>query len=157
MFQGDDKKGSRSPATVRFMVAIFFFVSGFGFSSWASRIPTIQQQLHLNEAQLGAVLFAVIGWSDYLDGIAARVTGQYSRMGALLDPLVDRMLVISGVVVCWHFELLPRWALALLAARELFMIALARFALSRGAEIKINWLGRWGVWPVFGSLFFALI
>lgn len=41
------------------MVAIFFFVSGFGFSTWASRIPTIQQQLHLNEAQLGAVLFAM--------------------------------------------------------------------------------------------------
>ena len=37
------------------MVAIFFFVSGFGFYTWASRIPTIQQELHLNEAQLGAV------------------------------------------------------------------------------------------------------
>jgi MFS family permease len=41
------------------MVTIFFFVSGFGFSTWASRIPTIQQQLHLNEAQLGGVLFAL--------------------------------------------------------------------------------------------------
>ena len=57
------------------------------------------------------VIFAVIGWSDYLDGIAARVTGQYSRLGALLDPLVDRLLVISGVIVCWKFDLLPRWAL----------------------------------------------
>jgi cardiolipin synthase len=105
---------------------------------------------------LGAVLFAVIGWSDYLDGIAARVTGQYSRMGALLDPVVDRLLVISGVIVCWKFELLPRWALAVLAARELLMLVLARIALSRGIELKINWLGRWGVWPVFGALFFAL-
>jgi MFS family permease len=41
------------------MVAVFFFISGFGFSTWASRIPVIQQQLHLNEAQLGAVLFAL--------------------------------------------------------------------------------------------------
>ena len=63
-------------------------------------------------------LFAVIAWGDYADGIAARVTGQYSRFGALLDPVVDRLLVISGVVVCWHFELLPRWALAVLVARE---------------------------------------
>jgi len=47
------------PSRIRIMVTIFFFVSGFGFSSWASRIPTIQQQLHLNEAQLGAVLFAL--------------------------------------------------------------------------------------------------
>ena len=43
----------------RVMVAIFFFVSGFGYYTWASRIPTIQQELHLNEAQLGAVLFAL--------------------------------------------------------------------------------------------------
>src|SRR6185503_14010469 len=73
---------------------------------------------------LPAVLFAVIGWSDYLDGIAARVTGQYSRLGTLLDPLVDRLLVLAGVIVCWHFELLPRWGLALLAARALFVIGL---------------------------------
>jgi len=105
---------------------------------------------------LPAVLFAVIGWSDYLDGIAARVTGQYSRMGALLDPLVDRMLVLAGVIVCWKFETLPRWALALLAARELFMLVLARYALHRKVDLKINWLGRWGVWPVFSALFFAL-
>jgi CDP-diacylglycerol--glycerol-3-phosphate 3-phosphatidyltransferase len=105
---------------------------------------------------LAVIIFAVIGWSDYLDGIAARVTGQYSRMGALLDPVVDRLLVISGVIVCWKFELLPRWALAVLAARELLMLVLARIALSRGVELKINWLGRWGVWPVFGALFFAM-
>ena len=105
---------------------------------------------------LPAVLFALIGWSDYLDGIAARVTGQYSRLGALLDPLVDRMLVLSGVIVCWHFELLPRWGLALLAGRELFMLFLARYAMHRKLDLKINWLGRWGVWPVFSALFFAL-
>ena len=105
---------------------------------------------------LPAVLFALIAWSDYFDGIAARVTGQYSRMGALLDPLVDRLLIIAGVVVCWKFELLPRWALALLAARELFMLVLARYAMSKHVDLKINWLGRWGVWPVFSALFFAL-
>ncbi len=105
---------------------------------------------------LPAVLFAVIAWSDYADGIAARVTGQYSRMGALLDPLVDRMLIVAGVIVCWHFDLLPHWALAVLAARELFMLCLARYAMSKNVELKINWLGRWGVWPVFSALFFAL-
>ena len=47
------------PGRTRVMVAIFFFVSGFGFYTWASRIPTIQQELHLNEAKLGAVLFAL--------------------------------------------------------------------------------------------------
>ncbi len=105
---------------------------------------------------LPVVIFAVIGWTDYLDGISARLTGQYSRLGTLLDPLVDRMLVLSGVVVCWHFELLPRWALALLAARELFMLGLVRWGLRHGADVKVNWLGRLGVWPVLSALFFPM-
>jgi cardiolipin synthase len=102
------------------------------------------------------IVFAVIGWSDYLDGIAARVTGQYSRLGTLLDPLTDRLLIVSGVVVCWRFELLPRWALAVLAARELAMLALVRLGMRRGIDVKINWLGRWGVWPVMSAIFFAM-
>jgi CDP-diacylglycerol--glycerol-3-phosphate 3-phosphatidyltransferase len=105
---------------------------------------------------LPVVIFAVVGWSDYLDGIAARVTGQYSRLGALLDPLVDRLLVLAGVIVCWHFELLPRWGLALLAARELFVMILVRVGLRHGVDLKVNWLGRAGVWPVMGALFFAM-
>jgi cardiolipin synthase (CMP-forming) len=102
------------------------------------------------------LIFAVVGATDYLDGIAARVTGQYPRLGALLDPLVDRMLIIAGVVVCWHFELLPRWALAILVVREAFMLLVARYGLRHGVDVKINWLGRAGVWPVMGGLFLAM-
>ncbi len=39
---------------------------------------------------LAATLFGVIGWADYLDGFTARLTGQFSRLGALLDPIIDR-------------------------------------------------------------------
>jgi cardiolipin synthase (CMP-forming) len=105
---------------------------------------------------LNAVLFAVIGWGDYADGIAARVTGQYSRLGALMDPVTDRLLVVSGVVVCWRFDLLPRWALAVLVVRELAMVALGRYGLKRGVELRINWPGRVGVAPLMGALFFAM-
>jgi cardiolipin synthase (CMP-forming) len=106
---------------------------------------------------LGVVLFAVIAWSDYADGIAARVTGQYSRFGALLDPFVDRLLVVSGLVVCWHFELLPRWAIAVLVMRELFLLAFARLGMRRGLELTINWPGRLAVWPTMSAIFFALV
>jgi phosphatidylglycerophosphate synthase len=106
---------------------------------------------------LPAVLFAVIGWGDYADGIAARVSGQYSRLGALMDPLTDRLLVVSAVVVCWHFALLPRWALAVLVARELAMVALGRYGLARGVELRINWPGRISVAPLMGALFFAMV
>ncbi len=106
---------------------------------------------------LGATLFAVIGWGDYADGIAARVTRQYSRLGTLMDPITDRLLVVSGVVVCWHYQLLPRWAIAALAVRELAMLALGRYGMARGVELRINWPGRLAVAPVMGSFFFAMV
>ena len=104
-----------------------------------------------------AILYFLIAWGDQLDGLAARLTGQYSRLGALLDPLTDRALVIAGVIVCWHFELLPRWALAVLIAREVAMLILAQVGLRVGMDLKINMVGRWAVWPVMFAIFLALI
>jgi len=104
-----------------------------------------------------AVIFWLIAVGDYVDGFLARATGQYSRMGAILDPIVDRLTILSGAAVCWHFELLPRWALAVLAAREVITAVLAEVALRRGWELKINWLGRIAVGPVMASIFFAMV
>ena len=106
---------------------------------------------------LATVVFAVIAWGDYVDGMAARITGQYSRLGALLDPLIDRLLVLCGAIVCWEFELLPRWTLALLAARELFMLLLTELALRRGMDLKVSMLGRWAVWPVMSAMGIAFM
>jgi len=104
-----------------------------------------------------AVIFWLIAVGDYVDGFVARATGQYSRMGALLDPVVDRLTILSGAAVCWHFELLPRWALAVLAARELVTLVLAQIALRRGQPLEINWFGRIAVFPIMGAIFWAMV
>ncbi|HEX3318518.1 MAG TPA: CDP-alcohol phosphatidyltransferase family protein [Solirubrobacteraceae bacterium] len=104
-----------------------------------------------------ALLYLALAVSDYVDGIAARVTGQYSRLGAIVDPFVDRLLVVAGMVACWSYELLPRWAIAILIARELFMLVLARYGMRHGVDLAINWPGRLGVWPVLGAPFWAII
>ena len=70
------------------MVTIFFFISGFGFSTWASRIPTIQQELHLNEAQLGAILLALpIG-----------LMGTLPLTGVLLSRRDSRQIMLFGAL-----------------------------------------------------------
>jgi cardiolipin synthase (CMP-forming) len=104
-----------------------------------------------------AVIFWLVAVGDYVDGFLARATGQYSRMGALLDPIVDRLTILCGAAVCWHFELLPRWAIAVLAVRELVTLLLAQIYLRRVGELEINWLGRIAVVPVMASIFFAMI
>jgi cardiolipin synthase len=102
-------------------------------------------------------LFAVVAWGDYADGMAARITGQYSRLGALMDPVLDRALVIAGVVVAYESELLPRWALLVLVAREALMLAVGPWYVRRFGELRITMLGRWAVWPTMSALALCLV
>ena len=107
-------------------------------------------------ATAGLRLFAVIAgattWTAW-----RRVTGQYSRLGALLDPLIDRLLVLAGAIVAWEFEFLPRWALLVLAAREVFMLLLTQMPCARASTCRVNMLGRWAVWPVMSALALCLV
>ncbi len=105
---------------------------------------------------LATTCYVIAATSDYLDGIAARVTGQYSRLGALMDPLIDRLVVLTGVAVTWNFELLPRWALGALVAREVFMLGAVSAGLRAGLDLHINWIGRIAVWPTMGAVGAAL-
>jgi cardiolipin synthase (CMP-forming) len=103
------------------------------------------------------LLYLFITLGDLLDGFLARATGQYSRMGALLDPVVDRLSALAGVVVCWKFEFLPHWALIVLVVRELTTLFLARLALRAGADLEISWIGRLSTLFTFGGLFWSLV
>jgi cardiolipin synthase (CMP-forming) len=111
---------------------------------------------HGTDAGAG-ICFFFAGAGDYADGIAARVTGQYSRMGTLLDPVVDRLLVLAGGAVCWSYELLPRWLLALVLAREVLLLVLGRAWLRRGMMLRINWPGRIAVGPTLFGIWLALL
>jgi MFS family permease len=112
-----------SPLKARIATAVFFFVSGFGFSSWASRIPTIQQNLHLNEAQLGAVLFAM----------PAGLMLTLPVTGYLLRRFSSRYIMITGAVLfnimlCLVGFVSQTWQLAVVlfffgSSRNLFNIS----------------------------------
>jgi cardiolipin synthase (CMP-forming) len=103
-----------------------------------------------------AAVFWLIAIGDFVDGFLARATGQYSRMGALMDPMIDRLTVLSGCVVCWHFDLLPEWGLAIVMAREVGTLIAAEVGIRKGVDVEINWLGRIGVFLVMGGIFWAL-
>jgi phosphatidylglycerophosphate synthase len=106
---------------------------------------------------LALALYSLCGASDYADGLLARLTGQYSRLGTLMDPFSDRLLALAGVAVCWRYDLLPRWALAVLVAREAAIVLLARHGLAKGVDVRVNWPGRLSIPPLLGGVFFAMI
>jgi MFS family permease len=89
----------KTPTQYRIACAVFYFVSGFGYATWASRIPTIQQQLHLNEAQLGTVLFALpIGLMLTMPITGRLLTIYSSRRIMLLGSLfLNVILILIGM------------------------------------------------------------
>jgi MFS family permease len=78
-----------SPQRARIAIALFFFVSGFGFATWASRIPIIQHHLGLNEAELGAVLLA----------LPAGLLLTLPVTGRLLQHFSSRQVMVVGAVL----------------------------------------------------------
>jgi MFS family permease len=89
----------RSPKQLRIGSAIFFFISGFGYSTWASRIPTIKQQLHLNDAQLGTVLFALPIGLMLTMPVTSWLLTRYSSRGIMLFGSILLCVILSLVGV----------------------------------------------------------
>jgi cardiolipin synthase len=71
---------------------------------------------------LAFLLFALAAGSDFLDGYIARATGTESEFGAMLDPLVDRLLLAAGVIGLYVLGRLPLWILICLLARDAYLL-----------------------------------
>ena len=82
----------------------------------------------------GLVLTAVVGSTDWVDGWLARRYGQVSRLGQLLDPLADRLLIASVAIALVVRGVLPWPAAVLLVARDLFLLAGWPLLKRRGIE-----------------------
>ncbi|WP_326847075.1 CDP-alcohol phosphatidyltransferase family protein [Streptomyces kaniharaensis] len=89
------------------------------------------------------LILALSGVSDYLDGKLARRWGQISRVGQLLDPLADRLYVLSTLVGLTWREILPWWVTAILLAREAFITALLPILNRYGyGPLQVSFLGK---------------
>ena len=77
------------------------------------------------------LLFAIAAGTDWVDGQIARRTHQVSRLGQLLDPAVDRNLMISGVVGLFAVGRLPLWIILIVIARDLLLLGGGAYLLKR--------------------------
>jgi cardiolipin synthase len=90
------------------------------------------------------IVLLVAGLTDALDGAIARMKNQYTRLGAVLDPLADKMLLISGFVTLSMIHLVPSWVTILVVSRDVILMlgtAVAHFTDSR-VDITPTFLGK---------------
>lgn len=89
------------------------------------------------------VVLALAGISDYLDGKLARWLDQASRLGALLDPLADRLYIVSTLVAFVLRDVIPLWVAALIVGRDL-VLAVCLLVLRRYGypPLAVHYLGK---------------
>jgi CDP-diacylglycerol--glycerol-3-phosphate 3-phosphatidyltransferase len=90
----------------------------------------------------GAVIFGVVGATDFLDGILARRLGAESRFGRIADPLADRLLVLVGLVGVILLDRIHPAGPAILIARDVILVVGFAALLRRGIEMRVDLAGK---------------
>ena len=91
---------------------------------------------------LGAGIFGLAVLTDYLDGFFARRRNEVTRLGILLDPLADKLLIAAALLSLVEMGLVPAWMVMIILARELAVTALRNVAAGKGVLIRASRLGK---------------
>ena len=91
---------------------------------------------------LGALVFSIASITDFLDGYLARRSGEVTKFGIIMDPIADKFLIISALVVLVDMEKLSAWIAIILIVREFLVTALRVVALSRDIVIPAEMGGK---------------
>src|SRR5512135_3855971 len=91
---------------------------------------------------LGAIVFGVASLTDFLDGYLARRSGQITKFGIIMDPIADKFLIITALIVLVDMERLPAWIAIIIIVREFLVTALRVVALSRDIVIPAEMGGK---------------
>ena len=91
---------------------------------------------------LGVALFLAAALTDYLDGKIARRRNQVSRLGKLLDPIADKMLISAALISLVENQLAPAWAVVVIIGREFAVTGLRSIAAAEGIVIDASRMGK---------------
>ncbi len=109
------------------MIPVFLIVLYWGFPG---------------SAYVAAGIFAIAGFTDFIDGHIARTRGQITDFGKFMDPLADKVLVVAALLWFTQEGLMPAWALLIVIVREFAVTALRLVAVDRGNVIAAGLLGK---------------
>jgi CDP-diacylglycerol---glycerol-3-phosphate 3-phosphatidyltransferase len=102
-----------------------------------------------------AIVFAVAGITDQIDGWLARRWHVESEFGKIADPLADRLMIDAAIILLFVADRLP-WAALLLLARDIALIGGYKLVVPRGYDFSVSFLGKLATWILYASITFVL-
>jgi len=100
------------------------------------------QSLGVSRDLLGAAVFAVASFTDFLDGFVARRRKQVTGLGQWMDPLADKLLVTCAFVSLAQMNVARAWMVAVILGREFFVTVLRSVAYARGQALPASPIGK---------------
>ena len=124
-------------ATLRMILVIpFVFFLGIALSTESTGLSIFMRVLSF-------VIFAGASITDYFDGQIARKHNMVTNLGKLIDPLADKLLVISALVVLTKYDQISLWFVLIIIFRELLITGLRAIVANEGVVIAAEKLGKW--------------
>lgn len=109
-------------------------------------IPAIVTLLHFPSPACricAAALFIIGCLTDFLDGRIARKRNLVTDFGKFIDPVADKLLVLTTLIMLIHLQLMPAWIVIIILCRELAVDGLRMVAVTKGQVIAAGPLGKW--------------
>ena len=109
-------------------------------------IPVIVVLLYLQDpaCRIAAAALFIIGClTDFLDGRIARKRNLVTDFGKFIDPVADKLLVLTTLIMLIHLGLMPAWFVIVILCRELAVDGLRMVAVTKGQVIAAGPLGKW--------------
>jgi cardiolipin synthase (CMP-forming) len=122
-------------------------------------IPLFIYLALVQEADVWAiVVLAVGGATDYFDGKLARALGQESKLGEIMDPTIDRLYIVSTLIVLVMREAIPVWLVVVLVARDALLAVVAgALALEKKPPLTVTFLGKAATFNLLYAFPFLLL
>ncbi len=104
-----------------------------------------------------AIVFSLASITDALDGYYARRLGRVSNLGKFLDPLADKLLVATALIMLTHLGFVPGWVVCVIVGREIAVTGLRGIGAEKGVVIAAEKLGKWKTGFQIGAIIPLLI
>ncbi len=110
-----------------------------------------------NKCLYGALIFLFAALTDWVDGYVARQRKEITNFGKFLDPLADKLLVMTALILLLHHRWVPLWAVLLIFIREITIMGLRDIAAQQGAVIAASFSGKIKTFLQMIAIFFLLL
>jgi CDP-diacylglycerol--glycerol-3-phosphate 3-phosphatidyltransferase len=92
---------------------------------------------------VAAWTFAAASITDFFDGYIARKRNIVTVFGSFLDPIADKFLTVSSLIMLQAIDRIPAWVVIILVLREMYMTSLRLLAMGEGISVPVNDMGKW--------------